>query len=377
MPPFRRFVAITSAILFLVYLFYPSHIPVSQIVDQAVASTTEAAKRGSQQVVLNIEDDTGLQSLSEESTSAVQPSDPNTVLSLREQLAREFPYRVDSVFPSFIWQTWKYTPSDSKFDEKFRTPEATWTEAHPGHIHEVITDKVAALLVKHLYAKIPLVLDAYNALPKPILKADFFRYLILYARGGVYSDIDTEAIKPVWEWVPETIPYGAYGLVIGIEADPDRDDWAAWYSRRIQFCQWTIRSKPGHPGLQEAIVRITEETLKLKASNKLFAETESIVEWTGPAMWTDAIYAYMNRALDDSSDGREHHNISWNDFTGIKAAKRVGDVVVLPITGFSPGQGHMGSEDFDHPTACVKHDFEGTWKPEDERMKEEKEEAKG
>lgn len=51
------------------------------------------------------------------------------------------------------------------------------------------------------------------------------------------------------------------GLVIGIEADPDRDDWSEWYARRIQFCQWTIQAKPGHPILRELILNITATTL--------------------------------------------------------------------------------------------------------------------
>jgi mannosyltransferase OCH1-like enzyme len=31
------------------------------------------------------------------------------------------------------------------------------------------------------------------------------RYLILYANGGVYSDIDTKALKPISTWIPEQL----------------------------------------------------------------------------------------------------------------------------------------------------------------------------
>ncbi|KAG9999199.1 hypothetical protein KCU78_g16035, partial [Aureobasidium melanogenum] len=60
-------------------------------------------------------------------------------------------------------------------------------------------------------------------------------------------------------------------------------------------------------------------------------------------------------------------NITWEHFTGITQAKKVGDVVVLPITSFSPGVGQMGAGDDDDPMAFVKHNFEGSWKPENER----------
>ena len=58
-------------------------------------------------------------------------------LPLRDQLAYQFPYAVESKFPAFIWQTWKYTPSSSKFEDKFRKTEASWTEKHPTFVHEV------------------------------------------------------------------------------------------------------------------------------------------------------------------------------------------------------------------------------------------------
>jgi len=41
------------------------------------------------------------------------------------------------------------------------------------------------------------------------------------------------------------------------------------------------------------------------------------------------------------------------------AAKKIGDVVVLPITSFSPGVQQMGAKDYDDPMAFVKHEFEG------------------
>jgi len=279
---------------------------------------------------------------------------------LRSQLAYQFPYDDEAKFPGYIWQTWKYGPGDSNFEEQFRSTEASWSEKHPGFVHEVITDDVAVHLIRHLYAAIPDVLRAYEALPKPVLKADFFRYLILLARGGIYSDIDTEALKPATDWVPKEVPRSTYGLVVGIEADPDRPDWHDWYSRRIQFCQWTIQSKAGHPILREIVAAITEQTLAAKKAGKLSAKKmlSSIVEMTGPAIWTDKIFDYFNDpAYFDMSTSTG--NITWEAFTGITAPKKVGDVVILPITSFSPGVKQMGAGEVDDPMAFVKHNFEG------------------
>jgi len=277
--------------------------------------------------------------------------------TLREQLAYQYPYDLTSKFPAYIWQTWRSTPADGDFE--FREQEASWSEEHPGFIHEIITDGIAISLLKLLYAPMPQVLEAYDALPLSVLKADFFRYLILLARGGIYSDIDTYAIRSALEWVPENVPRQSIGLVIGIEADPDREDWDKWYSRRIQFCQWTIQAKPGHPVLLEAVARVTEEVLKRKASGGLGkVNNKSVIEFTGPALWTDVVFDYFNnpRYFKMRENGPL---IDWRNFTGMEYPRKVGDVVVLPITGFSPGVGQMGAKEYDDPMAMVKHDFEG------------------
>jgi len=297
---------------------------------------------------------------SDSKSKSQQPMVDPSSKSLRENLQYQFPYDLESKFPAYIWQTWKYTPGSGDFADTFRTPEASWTEQHPGFVHEVVTDKAAVYLLRHLYASVPEVLEAYESLPLPILKADFFRYLILLARGGIYSDIDTTALKSTTEWLPEEVPRSTIGLVVGIEADPDRADWREWYSRRIQFCQWTIQSKPGHPVLRNVVAHITEEALRMKKLGILKDKKmdKSTVEFTGPAVWTDTIFNYLNDAtyFNIKVDGK---NITWESFTGIETAKKVGDVVVLPITSFSPGVQQMGSKEPDDPMAFVKHDFEG------------------
>jgi alpha 1,6-mannosyltransferase len=96
---------------------------------------------------------------------------------------------------------------------------------------------------------------------------------------------------------------------------------------------------------------------KKDGSLRTFSD-KNVIEFTGPALWTDTIFRFMNdEKYFDMSTGKG--NITWEDFTGMATAKKVGDVVVLPITSFSPGVQQMGAEDYDHPMAFVKHEFEG------------------
>lgn len=288
---------------------------------------------------------------------------------VRAQLAYQFPYDHRSRFPAYIWQTWKQSKDDPNFDDRFKDRVRSWSDKNSGFVHEVMSDDISYAIIQHLYMNVPKVIEAYESMPENILRADFFRYLILLARGGTYSDVDTEALKPVPNWIPPTIEPNSIGLIIGIEADPDREDWADWYARRIQFCQWTIQSKPGHPVLRDIVAKITEETLRRKSTHSLQLPSSKdrgsqIMDWTGPGIWTDSVFGYFNDKLKSGL----HYPVTWQNFTGLAEPRKVSDVMVLPITSFSPGVETMGSQSENHPLAFVKHHFEGSWKPEEERM---------
>lgn len=301
------------------------------------------------------------------------------ITTVRQQLAFQFPYEPEKPFERNIWQTWKVDLELENFPSKYRKFQQTWLDVNPTYKHHVIPDEACEELVNQLFSVVPDVARAYNIMPKSILKADFFRYLILFARGGVYSDIDTVSLKPIDVWMSanETL-YGKPnnpGLVVGIEADPDRDDWADWYARRIQFCQWTIQAKKGHPMLREIVALITEITLEREKKNQLHKvlgkdEGGDVMVWTGPGIWTDSVFAYMNNALQSPENfaAKKYDEIvTWKTFTGMKMPIAIDDVLVLPITSFSPDVNQMGAKSLKDPMAYAKHMFAGSWKPEDER----------
>lgn len=289
---------------------------------------------------------------------------PDTTASLRDQLEFLVPYRKQR-FPAYVWQTWKYDRESPNLEPTIKNFMNSWDERNPDFVHIVLNDADAEKLIGFLYKNIPKVIEAYKAMPNIILKADFFRYLILFAKGGVYSDADTELLKATPNWLPSWAKISEVGMVIGIEADADRPDWNDWYARRLQLCQWTIQAKPGHPLLRELIARITEKTLDKKKNNKLELSKEpargsEILEWTGPGIWTDVAFDYMNE--------KSNEIIDYKFFTGRGDASQVGDIIILPITSFSPGVGHMGAKAITDPLAFVRHHFEGSWKHDDEKM---------
>ncbi|OBA20286.1 membrane-bound alpha-1,6 mannosyltransferase initiation-specific [Metschnikowia bicuspidata var. bicuspidata NRRL YB-4993] len=294
--------------------------------------------------------------------------------ALHRQLEAAFPYEPQKGFPKTIWQTWKVGLEDGGFPSRYRGFQESWDQA--GYSHHVLSDQQCDGLVRQLFEPVPDVVHAWQAMPKSILKADFFRYLVLYACGGVYSDIDTTALKPVDVWVSgNRTLYGRpnnAGLVVGIEADPDRPDWADWYARRIQFCKWTLQAKKGHPMLRGLIARITQLTLERKKNGQLAAVLGKdpggdVMDWTGPGIFTDTVLAYMNGlvqpdALMAQPQDKHEPIVTWRVLTGMAVPLVLEDVLVLPITCFSPGVGHMGSRPTSDRWAYVQHVFLGSWK---------------
>jgi alpha 1,6-mannosyltransferase len=120
--------------------------------------------------------------------------------------------------------------------------------------------------------------------------------------------------------------------------------------------------------LRELLDRITKETLSLKRPGKIAGILgNNVVDLTGPAVWTDTIMDYFNDPrFFDMSDSKGP--IDYRNFTGMETSKLVGDVVVLPITSFSPGVGQMGAKEPDDPMAFVKHDFEGMFRLKSREM---------
>ncbi|KAJ6110238.1 hypothetical protein N7486_002473 [Penicillium sp. IBT 16267x] len=355
MPTFRRAIfAVLCVIAFVVVLRHPSR----------DADVPGAPGYRPVQGIFEEEQDAYTESKLKKASGRGQlPLGATPPAPLRERLRYQFPYDMSRSFPAYIWQTWKYDPSSEYFGDEFRSTEASWTNLHPGFKHEVVPDDTQRHLILYLYASVPDVFEAYDSLPLPVMKADFFRYLVLLARGGIYSDIDTLALKPAGYWLPEELDRSTVGFIAGIEADPDRPDWHDWYSRRIQFCQWTIVSKPGHPILRDMVAYVTEETLRMKKAGilKVGRMDKTVMEFTGPGAWTDAVFRYFNNPEYFNIQPGDK-NITYEDFTEQTTERKVGDVVILPITSFSPGVGQMGAGDTDDPMAFVKHNFDGSWK---------------
>lgn len=171
--------------------------------------------------------------------------------------------------------------------------------------------------------------------------------------------------------------------------------------REVQFTQWTLHGAPGHPVLIDVLRRLvaadkifdeyrathtpfrreaTHPWTNIAAARKWILSDASpeypgstdddspswlrwriwpwqwawprwgwhplsVEEWTGPALWTDAVFTYLNAVA----------GLHPRDLYGLNEPVQVADVIVAPNSWFAPPRDDLAQ-------AKVLHNFRGSWK---------------
>ncbi|SPQ25518.1 86d5ccac-c7ac-4265-8197-c8cc3df4373d [Thermothielavioides terrestris] len=267
---------------------------------------------------------------------------------------------VRSEFPKKIWQTWKVNPL--KFEERDLNTARTWLMKNPDYRYEVLTDDNDLRYVEWHFGpdgfNRPDIVNFYRDVKAAIVKADLLRYLIMYAEGGLYADIDVEALKPLSKFIPERYNEKDIDMVIGVEIDePDWKDHPILGPKSRSFCQWTFMCKPRLPVMMRLIEKIMswlngvakEQGVSLGEVNLDF---DQIISGTGPSAFTEAILAEMELRKEDPN-----MKIDWDLFHDMQESKVVGRVLVLTVEAFAAGQGHSDSGNHQARAALVRHHY--------------------
>lgn len=188
------------------------------------------------------------------------------------------------MIPKTIWQTWK----SHNLPAEAAGCMASWKQANPGYQHVLMDDEECRESVRSLGDSE--LLEIYDRLPIPVMKADLWRYAIIYDKGGVYSDIDTTCRAPLDSWLPGDI------------------NFAVMNEGGEQFCQWTFAATARHPAM-ERVVRLLVE----RCRGPITMHEHAIHHYTGPSMFTTAMRAYAMELL-----ARKDFSIS-TDATLLKA----------------------------------------------------------
>ncbi|KAL6249956.1 hypothetical protein RBB50_002257 [Rhinocladiella similis] len=266
-------------------------------------------------------------------------------------------------FPKKIWQTWKVDPLD--FEERDLTTARTWIMKNPDHRYEVLTDQNDLYYVETYFGPAgfnrPDIVYAYKSLTAKIVKADLLRYLVMYAEGGIYTDIDVEALKPIERFIPSRYNEKDVDMVIGIEIDqPEFRNHSILGGKCESFCQWTFMSKPRLPVMMRLINNILKWLNDVSKKqgvpiSEIQLDFDEVISGTGPSAFT--------RAIMEEMAARTGEAVHWECFHNLGESKLVGGILVLTVEAFAAGQGHSDSGNHNAKTALVKHHYHASGWP--------------
>lgn len=142
--------------------------------------------------------------------------------------------------------------------------------------------------------------DVYGA-----MKADFFRYCVLYKIGGIYLDIKSKINYPLFKIINKD------DICL---LDIPRNDLEPWRINSPTYEQWLLIFAPNHPYLLEMINTIVNY-IEIKYEPKIngilkLNSKQKILHITGPDSFTLAINNYIKNTYNQTL----HRCINYNDY---------------------------------------------------------------
>ena len=125
---------------------------------------------------------------------------------------------------------------------------STFVMLNPNYKYYHFDDKEADQFVRDYLP--PTIVQVYLSMPKAILKADFFRYIAIKLLGGVYSDTDTDCVRPIDTWADDL---KNVKLIIGIEREHPDELHRPFGAKYLQICMSTFAAAPEHPILRRVV----------------------------------------------------------------------------------------------------------------------------
>jgi mannosyltransferase OCH1-like enzyme len=170
------------------------------------------------------------------------------------------------MIPKIIIQTWK----TKKLPNNFKKWSLTWKTHNPDFTFMFFDDNDC---YKFIYKHYQEYINLYESLSN-IEKADIFRYLALHYYGGIYVDIDTICLKPIYPLIDLFSKY----LITGLE-----------YENPQQYLQWFIACPKGCSTMIELVKEINKRTFFRLFNSFIMSKNDLVYYTTGPVMYTHVL----------------------------------------------------------------------------------------
>lgn len=171
--------------------------------------------------------------------------------------------------PHIIHQTWK----TDDLPNKWRPFQQSWKDYHPNWEYRFTTDTDNRIFFEQNY---PWFLPTYEAYPLDINRAEAYRYFAVYHYGGVYVDMDFEALRPIDELLRDQ------QILFGFEPATHQSAYMVQTRGLNQVVlNAFLASAPGHP--------FWEHLQRLLIDNR---HAQTLFDQTGSYLLTNAWASY-------------------------------------------------------------------------------------
>lgn len=166
-----------------------------------------------------------------------------------------------------------------KQNKQLSTAISTWLRHTHNFNYYFYSDSMCNEFMKNNTS--PRTYEAYLKCPLPVMKADLWRYCIIYHKGGIYADSDTLClINPLFFINNEH----NYKMVFALEGK---------FGLPHLFCQWFFAAPPKSPVLEIIINNVTNKILSTNFQK--VTDDNFIHKITGPTIFTESIEEYLKR----------------------------------------------------------------------------------
>jgi len=193
-------------------------------------------------------------------------SNNNSYANIDGILKKEDNKIINVHIPKKIFQTHK-SLSYIRNNNKLLRAQNSWKK-YKEYEYNFYSDKQQDEFMKKYFSDI---YDAYQKCPIPVMKADLWRYCIIYKYGGIYADSDTICLEK-----PNFLIKNSY--LVGV---PENNN--------VHLCQWVF-SAPKKSPILKSIIDLSVK--RIRETNKFTGE-HFIHHYTGPAVFTKGIEKWL------------------------------------------------------------------------------------
>ena len=237
--------------------------------------------------------------------------------------------------PRRIFQTWK-----SRHIQRadFLRWQKTWKEKHPGYSYTLWDDEDNYAFMSHHY---PWFMKRYDSYNHNIKRADAVRYFYLFHYGGIYVDLDFEALTSHEHLLQQYDRESSVGVILGRLPD-DKSRGSSWYMENL-IPNAIMVSKP------RAAFWVCVFYHLLHAPHRIAAESE-----TGPVLLRHALEDWRRRGPQADyfveMSSLVHPVMAYNEVS-----------ILHPNTWYFNGWDKPDMSSIPAETLAVTH-WTGTWK---------------